>query len=125
MSNKIRNLRKTQKWKSLRIRLWLEREHYCYICGYEIPEVDSLNPLSYELDHILSAHDNPELFYDEENLALTHQICNKKKNNRKLTVELSEQCQTAVSKILKEQTMQSINSEDSMYSGIVGSYDFF
>lgn len=121
----VKNLRKSKEWTKLRVRLWLEREHFCYICGHEILEEGSLSPLSYELDHLLPADKFPELFFDEDNLSLSHQICNKKKNNRTLTPEIAQQCQKVVEEILKERASENLTEEDSLYSGIIGSYDFF
>lgn len=123
--NQLKNLRKSKQWLQIRVRLWIEREHFCYICGHEILEEGSLSPLSYELDHILPADKHLELFFEEDNLALSHQICNKKKNNRSLTPEIAQQCQSAVEKILKERASEKLTDEESLYSGIIGSYDFF
>lgn len=93
--------RKSKKWKDFRLRMWIIKPHFCYLCGFPIPDnVHHTHPLFYQLDHIIPVHIHPEGLFEEENVMLTHQLCNKKKGDRRITKWLQESCQKEVEKIL-------------------------
>lgn len=98
----INAARRSKKFKNFRLRMWLIKPHFCYICGFPIPDNTSHHdPLHYQLDHVIPLKIYPEGLYEEDNVMLTHQLCNKKKGDRRISIFLQEECQREVAKILK------------------------
>nr|DAW51572.1 MAG TPA: HNH endonuclease bacteriophage, HNH Endonuclease, DNA.52A [Caudoviricetes sp.] len=59
----------------------------CWLCGQPIDYTadynDTSKPDRLSLDHIATASDNPEHFYDPANWAPAHWSCNRQRSNRK------------------------------------------
>ena len=70
----------TEQYKALTNKLWTIQSHKCYICGEEI-DLD-LNPTN--IDHIKPLVNGGK--DEESNFALTHENCNKSKQDADLKV---------------------------------------
>lgn len=82
--------RRTRYWREVVVPLvqatypWV-----CHLCGQAIPDgVPSLDPMSYEADHILTVGSHPHLAYVITNLRPSHRRCNTLRGGRALTDQL-------------------------------------
>lgn len=85
----------------------------CHICGLELRVRNDfeLMGLQLEVDHIIAPEGDEKLYYDVENMSLTHKFCNGRKSNKVLTRNLRISITRAMVKFLKSEDFSIVDSK--------------
>lgn len=119
-----KKLMKSQRYKDFRVSMWHSKPQICYLCGYRINANTPYNELSFELDHIIPASIYPDGIFEEENVMLTHKVCNQKKGDRQLNPNLQKLCQAEIEKLAKKLSINLSGNSDYMVNDEINDNQF-